>query len=151
MSWFSYFIIGCVIAALAGYYYGKKLLKDAERVSKKTFVESSTDSTIQAKIIGMAIKERATILGSRNLSWKFYDDYKNKYHTFYALDELRSNYGIHTQMFLLGVSSKLVKFIRLCHSFGCSIMLRQIGEKVDIQDKTEKDIYLSKPELEMFL
>lgn len=149
MSWFTYFIIGGIIIAVAGYYYGQHLLKKAEKISKKTLIESSTDSIAQAKLFASAIGERAGILGSSDLSWKFNDDKKS--YTFYAMDEIITDYGIHTQSFLAGTSIRFIKFIRLCHSCGCSIMLRQIGEKVDILENAEQEYYLSKPELDMFI
>lgn len=149
MSWFIYFILGCVISSIAGFYYGKKLLNDAEKVCKNTFVESDTDSTVQAQILSKAIMERADILGSSDLSWNFNDGKKN--YTFYAFDEIITDYGKHTMYFRFGTSIKLIKFIRLCHSYGCSIMLRQIGKKVEIPNNQGNNIYISEPDIKLFI
>lgn len=151
MSWFTYFIIGCIASAIGGYYYGKKVLKDAKKVCKEALIESSTDSTEQAKMIASAIQKRADILGNMFLSWNFHDSYNNKTITRHALDEMITDNGKHTHAFLMGNSIKLIKFIRKCHACGCSIMLRQIGTKVDISNNNGNNICLSKPELEMFM
>ena len=68
MSWFIYFIIGAVITALTGYVYGKMLLKRAQIARSKAIVASDNDSVRNAKEIASAIKERAFIIGNRNLS-----------------------------------------------------------------------------------
>ena len=143
MSWFIYFIIGAAITALTGYVYGKMLLKRAQIARSKAIVASDNDSVRNAKEIASAIKERAFIIGNRNLSWDI-KDRKGSYietHLFsYA------NYGAETKSFLKGECTMLIKFIRWCHSHGCSVMLRQIGEKADVTEGKGEVIYLSMPE-----
>lgn len=148
MDWFVLFILGCFLSGIAGHYYGMKLLKDAEEISKRTLVGASADSTIQADLIGGAIKQRAVILGNVDLSWK--SVYGKKEYKYYAFDDKMNDYGTHTHAFLSGTSTKLIKFIRICHACGCSVMLRQIGAKVDALQYSEQEYYLSKPDPDMF-
>ena len=139
MSWLIYFIIGAAITALTGYVYGKMLLKRAQTARSKAIVTSDNDSVRNAKEIAGAIKERAFIIGNRNLSW----DIKN-HKGGYVETSLFS--GAETKSFLKGESTMLIKFIRWCHSHGCSVMLRQIGEKMDVTEGKGDIIYLSMPE-----
>ena len=150
MSWFTFFIIGAIISAVLGCIYGQILLIKAKNISKKTLIEPSTDSTIQAKIIAAAVKERSKVLGANNLSWKRYADYNNKFYTYYAFDDNLNDMGSQTKTFLAGISLNLIIFIRICHACGCNIMLRQIGKKVDVINNPDQKIYLSKPEIELF-
>lgn len=62
------FVLCCIISGVAGYFYGLKLSKHANKLSEQTLVDISADSTVQAQLIGKAIKKRAAILGNENLS-----------------------------------------------------------------------------------
>lgn len=150
MEYWILYAIGCVIAGIAGSFYRKSLIKDAEEASKETLIATSNDSTKQAYYIGTAISRRACLLGNSNLMWLFHDDYNKKTLNFYALDSVIDDNGKHTQAFLKGKSTILIKFIRECHACGCSVMLRQIGAKVDVLQYPEQEYFLSKPDLELF-
>lgn len=151
MNWLIYFIIGAVISAMTGYVYGKKLLDKALVAHKKAIVSSSNDSIQNAKDIASAIKERAFIIGNRNLSWDI-KDHKGRYveTRLFSYKEKINGYGTETQSFLKGECIKLIKFIRWCHFHGCSIILRQIGEKVDVTQGKGEVIYLSMPDIESY-
>lgn len=133
-----------IISGVAGYFCGLKLSKHAKKLSEQTLVDISADSTVQAQLIGKAIKKRAVILGHENLSWMGVFDEKK---TYYAFDGDTSDCGVHTMTFLYGNSTKLIKFIRICHACGCSVTLRQLGTREDELQRSGQKYYLSKYDL----
>ncbi len=135
------FVLCCIVSGIAGYLYGLKLSKRASKLSEQILVDLSSDSTIQAQLIGKAIEKRAAILGNVNLSWIGVFDEKK---TYYVFDDDASDCGVNTMAFLKGNSTKLIKFIRICHACGCSVTLRQLGAKEDELQCSGKKYYLSK-------
>ena len=151
MNWFIYFLIGAAVSAAAGFFYGKNLLKQAEVAARNKMIPSCNDTIRQAEAIAKYIKERAVILGNSALTWDI--KHKNKYIPTYLFDydeKLGEGYGPHTRAFLKGDSVKLLKFIRWCHYYGCSIVLRQIGQKTDVTEGKGNVIFLSKPDIRLF-
>lgn len=143
MVWIIYFLIGAALSAMSGYFYGRKLLERAHEARNKPMIPSNNDSAQNAKEIASIIRERAFILGNRKLSWDI-KDHKGKY------VETRLFKGIETEAFLKGECIKFIKFIRWCHFHGCGIVLRQIGEKVDVTEGKGEVVYLSMPDIESY-
>lgn len=149
MEYLNYFLVGCILSAIFGFFYGKKLYKKAVEIKSNPLVAANNNSIKQAQMIGKAIKSRAEILGSRNLSYKFNDGRKS--YTFYIMDKENVASGFRTKAFLKGDCINLIKFIRMCHSNGYSVLLRQIGEKIEMANKSNEDVYISKPDVDLFV
>lgn len=150
MGWFTCFLIGAGISALTGYLYGRSLLKRADHASGMKIVPSCNDSVRQSEIIAKAIKERVYILGCRNLSWEEGSG-KNSYTShLFDYNERIGNNGAKTKAFLKGDSTEFIKFIRWCHAHGCSIVLRQIGQKTDVTEGKGEVIHLSMPDIKEY-
>lgn len=102
----------------------------------------------QAKTIGQAIKSRATVLGCSNLSYTF-KGFK-KTHVAHAFDPIGDSGNKNTEAVLKGESVDMIRFIRICHSYGINIRLFQIGEKLPENIKDVKDLFYTNPSSNLY-
>ena len=118
-------IVGAIYFARAGYKAGMDRRNGIASFRTNPNVEAHNDSIIQAKKIGISIAWRAALLNNPTLSTRH--KVAGRTFNFFAFDYTKELKTDNTTAFLKGNSIILIRFCRMCHSFGVSIKLRQIG------------------------
>ena len=138
-----------VLIAWAGYRSGLKRRNCICSILRNPNVDSNDDSIEQARMIGRAIEQRALVLGNPGLSTARKIGEKTRhYYAFGGIEEFKTD---NAEAFMKGNCVNLIRFCRVCHSYGISIRLRQIGLK-DAENPTKpSDTFISRPEATLFL